>query len=62
MIAEPTYDRCESKDKTCDRCQMTGHDIKVHDSQEISLRTELIALNAVAFNHFLAPIERLKVV
>ena len=24
------YDRCDFKDSTCDRCQMVGHDSKVH--------------------------------
>ena len=50
------YDRCDFKDSTCDRCQMVGHDSKVHETTEISLRTELISLNPVAFNHFLAPV------
>ena len=50
------YDRCDFKDSTCDRCQMVGHDSKVHETNEISLRTELISLNPVAFNHFLAPV------
>ena len=50
------YEKCEEKDNICERCNTSGHSAKVHNTNQKSLRTQLILGNPAAFDHFLAPL------
>ena len=48
------YERCDFKDKVCDRCKVKGHCKKVHFTLDTALRTKLVGAFPQSFTHFVA--------
>ena len=46
------YDRCDQRDEICSQCQVVGHDAKVHDTVDRSLRKKLYDKHPESFAHF----------
>ena len=49
------YEKCDDRLKVCKQCNTLGHSAKVHNTNQISLRTRLLISNPTAFQHFCSP-------
>ena len=49
------YDKCDHVSKTCARCGLVGHSIRVHSTNNVELREQLIKEHPQEFKHFLVP-------
>ena len=49
------YEKCDDQLKVCEWCNTLGHSAKVHNTNQISLRTRLLISNPTAFQHFCSP-------
>ena len=50
------HDKCDHVSKTCERCGLVGHSIRVHSTNNVELRELLIKEHPQEFKHFLVPV------